>query len=71
MVQTGCSSSDDTLACLRTVSYETLKAAIDNSPFIFDYQVGDLSKVSMIQNKPSSVINFGVATSGGWRALLR
>ncbi|KAK0222165.1 carotenoid ester lipase precursor [Armillaria fumosa] len=38
VVQTGCSGSDDTLACLRTVSYETLKAAIDNSPFIFDYQ---------------------------------
>ncbi|KAK0460036.1 carotenoid ester lipase precursor [Desarmillaria tabescens] len=38
VVQTGCSGSDDTLACLRTVSYDTLKAAIDNSPFIFDYQ---------------------------------
>ncbi|KAK0487104.1 carotenoid ester lipase precursor [Armillaria novae-zelandiae] len=38
VVQTGCSGSNDTLACLRTVSYETLKAAIDNSPFIFDYQ---------------------------------
>ncbi|KAK0201512.1 carotenoid ester lipase precursor [Desarmillaria ectypa] len=38
VVQTGCSGSDDTLACLRTVSYKTLKAAIDNSPFIFDYQ---------------------------------
>ncbi|PBK67236.1 alpha/beta-hydrolase [Armillaria solidipes] len=38
VAQTGCSGSDDTLACLRTVSYETLKAAIDNSPFIFDYQ---------------------------------
>ncbi|KAK0185658.1 carotenoid ester lipase precursor [Armillaria mellea] len=38
VVQTGCSGSDDTLACLRTVSYESLKVAIDNSPFIFDYQ---------------------------------
>ncbi|KAK0185686.1 carotenoid ester lipase precursor [Armillaria mellea] len=38
VVRTGCSGSDDTLACLRTVSYEILKAAIDNSPFIFDYQ---------------------------------
>ncbi|KAK0503648.1 carotenoid ester lipase precursor [Armillaria luteobubalina] len=38
VVRTGCSGSDDTLACLRTVSYPILKAAIDNSPFIFDYQ---------------------------------
>ncbi|KAK0460004.1 carotenoid ester lipase precursor [Desarmillaria tabescens] len=38
VVQTGCSGSDDTLACLRTVSYKTLKAAIDNSPSISDYQ---------------------------------
>ncbi|PBK95732.1 carotenoid ester lipase precursor [Armillaria gallica] len=38
VIRTGCSGSDDTLACLRTVSYKTLKAAIDNSPFIFDYQ---------------------------------
>lgn len=38
VVQTGCSDSADTLSCLRTVSYATLKAAIDNSPFIFDYQ---------------------------------
>ncbi|SJL07135.1 related to Lipase 4 [Armillaria ostoyae] len=38
VVQTGCSDSADTLACLRTVPCKTLKAAIDNSPFIFDYQ---------------------------------
>ncbi|KAK0460038.1 carotenoid ester lipase precursor [Desarmillaria tabescens] len=38
VVQTDCSGSNDTLACLRTVEYDTLKAAIDNSPFIFDYQ---------------------------------
>ncbi|KAF9265176.1 carotenoid ester lipase precursor [Marasmius fiardii PR-910] len=36
--QTGCSGSSDTLACLRTVPYAKLKAAIDNSPGIFAYQ---------------------------------
>ncbi|KAK1221156.1 hypothetical protein PQX77_016055 [Marasmius sp. AFHP31] len=35
---TGCSGSTDTLACLRKVPYSTLKAAIDASPGIFDYQ---------------------------------
>ncbi|KAJ8519353.1 hypothetical protein ONZ45_g3707 [Pleurotus djamor] len=34
----GCSGSSDTLACLRTVPYSRLKTAIDNTPFIFDYQ---------------------------------
>lgn len=29
--QTGCSGSADTLACLRTVPFKTLKAAIDQS----------------------------------------
>ncbi|KAJ7139061.1 alpha beta-hydrolase [Mycena epipterygia] len=36
--QTGCSGSSDTLECLRTVPYATLKAAQDASPFIFAYQ---------------------------------
>ncbi|KAF9016577.1 alpha/beta-hydrolase [Hymenopellis radicata] len=36
--KTGCSGSSDTLACLRTVSYDVLKAAVDDSPFIFAYQ---------------------------------
>ncbi|KAF8955264.1 carotenoid ester lipase [Flammula alnicola] len=36
--ETGCSGSADTLACLRTVPYATLKAAINQSPGIFDYQ---------------------------------
>ncbi|GLB38556.1 putative type-B carboxylesterase lipase family protein [Lyophyllum shimeji] len=36
--QTGCSDSEDTLACLRTVPYKTLKAAVDRSPGIFAYQ---------------------------------
>ncbi|KAJ7046421.1 Alpha/Beta hydrolase protein [Mycena alexandri] len=36
--ETGCSSATDTLECLRTVPYATLKAAQDASPFIFSYQ---------------------------------
>jgi len=36
---TGCSRAKDTLACLRTVPYDRLKAAINKSPSIFSYQV--------------------------------
>ncbi|KAG5645458.1 hypothetical protein DXG03_006003 [Asterophora parasitica] len=36
--KTGCSGSADTLACLRTVPYKNLKAAINQSPGIFAYQ---------------------------------
>ncbi|KAF9455346.1 Alpha/Beta hydrolase protein, partial [Collybia nuda] len=36
--QTGCSDSSDTLACLRTVPYKVLKAAINQSPSLFSYQ---------------------------------
>ncbi|KAF8895233.1 carotenoid ester lipase precursor [Infundibulicybe gibba] len=38
VAQTGCSGSSDTLACLRTVPYAKLKAAINLSPSIFAYQ---------------------------------
>jgi len=37
--EVGCSGATDTLACLRTVSYAKLHAAMDNSPSIFTYQV--------------------------------
>ncbi|GLB38555.1 putative type-B carboxylesterase lipase family protein [Lyophyllum shimeji] len=36
--QTGCAGASDTLACLRTVPYATLKAAMNKSPNIFSYQ---------------------------------
>ncbi|KAH9970754.1 Alpha/Beta hydrolase protein [Lactifluus volemus] len=36
--RTGCSGSSDTLSCLRTVPYVTLKAAVGDSPSIFSYQ---------------------------------
>lgn len=39
VAQTGCSKSSDTLACLRTVPYSALKAAMDRSPGVFAYQV--------------------------------
>ncbi|KAF9453329.1 alpha/beta-hydrolase [Macrolepiota fuliginosa MF-IS2] len=38
VADTGCSGSADTLQCLRTVPYDTLKMAIDNTPSIFAYQ---------------------------------
>ncbi|KAG6850679.1 hypothetical protein C0991_010169, partial [Blastosporella zonata] len=37
--ESGCSSSEDTLECLREVPYEALKKAIDKSPGVFAYQV--------------------------------
>jgi hypothetical protein len=40
VAQTGCASSADTLACLRTVSYVDFKAAVDAVPNILSYKVG-------------------------------
>ncbi|KAJ7755296.1 carotenoid ester lipase precursor [Mycena maculata] len=37
--QTGCSGAADTLACLRTVPYPTLKAAQNTLPGLFSYQL--------------------------------
>ena len=37
--QTGCTGSADTLECLRALPFDVLKAAVDKSPGIFDYQV--------------------------------
>ena len=39
VADTGCSSTADTLECLRRVPLSTLKPIIDNSPSIFSYQV--------------------------------
>lgn len=38
VTDTGCSGAADTLACLRTVSYASLKSAINKTPGIFAYQ---------------------------------
>nr|CAH17527.1 carotenoid ester lipase precursor [Pleurotus sapidus] len=43
--ETGCSSAADTLACLRSVPYATLKTAVDRTPFIFDYQSLALARI--------------------------
>jgi len=37
--ETGCSGSSDTLQCLRALPFTVLKAAIDKSPGVFDFQV--------------------------------
>ena len=37
--ETGCSGQNDTLQCLREAPYDTLKAAVDQSPSILSYQV--------------------------------
>ncbi len=36
---TGCSGAADTLQCLREAPFDRLKAAIDNTPGIFAFQV--------------------------------
>jgi acetylcholinesterase len=38
--ETGCDTSTQTLACLRQLPIETLKAAVDKSPNFLSYQVG-------------------------------
>ncbi|KDR82548.1 hypothetical protein GALMADRAFT_134147 [Galerina marginata CBS 339.88] len=38
VADTGCSGAADTLACLRTVSFASLKSAINKSPGIFSFQ---------------------------------
>ena len=39
VAQTGCSGANDTLSCLRGVPYTAFKAALDQSPGIYAYQV--------------------------------
>lgn len=36
---TGCSGAADTLQCLREAPFDNLKAAIDNTPSLFSFQV--------------------------------
>ncbi|TDL14968.1 carotenoid ester lipase precursor [Rickenella mellea] len=57
----GCSGSSDTLACLRSVPFKTLKAAVDKSPSIFSYLSLELAwqprvdGVFLTQNPQASV----------------
>lgn len=48
--RTGCAGSPDTLQCLREIPYDKLKAAMDDTPSIFAYQVGPP------KNLPSDVL---------------
>jgi len=50
VIETGCSGEgvDDTLACLRRVPYERIKAVIDRSPGFLDYGVSFLSFLSFV-----------------------
>ena len=40
--QTNCADQDDTLNCLRSVSYENLKTVINRTPNYYDYTSLDL-----------------------------
>lgn len=51
---TGCSGAIDTLQCLRTVPYAKIKAAINNAPSIFAYQVVSVLKSVNDLNAESS-----------------
>ena len=46
VIETGCSGSvvDDTLACLRCVPYERIRAVFDRSPGFLDYEVSFVSR---------------------------
>ncbi len=57
--ETGCSSASDTLACLRSVPYATLKTAVDHTPFIFDYQVNPVLQPNRAQR--SNVLSQSLA----------
>ena len=46
--QVGCSSSNDTLACLRTVSTDSLLAAANNTPSFIGFSVRDRSLSNLI-----------------------
>lgn len=66
--ETGCSNSQDTLDCLRNLPYTTLKAAIDKSPGIFDYQSLRLAwppraDGTFITDNPQKLIQQGVVAN--------
>ncbi|KAJ3562849.1 hypothetical protein NP233_g9322 [Leucocoprinus birnbaumii] len=66
--QTGCSGASDTLDCLSNLPYATLKAAIDKSPGIFDYQSLHLAwppraDGTFITDNPQRLIQQGVVAN--------
>ncbi|KAF8305166.1 carotenoid ester lipase precursor [Clavulina sp. PMI_390] len=60
----GCSSASDTLACLRTVSYATIKAAINQTPDIFSYQSLDLAWLPRVDGVFITEPPFNLVESG-------
>jgi hypothetical protein len=70
--RTGCSGKSDTLACLRTVPYDTLKDAINATPAIFDYQVRSCRKSPTCAYIPCDTESQTcLASAYGWRFLHR
>ncbi|KAJ7599915.1 carotenoid ester lipase precursor [Mycena floridula] len=66
--ETGCSGASDTLECLRTVPYKTLKAAIDKSPGLFSYQSLRLAWAPRVdgiflKNIPQSLVHAGLVAN--------
>lgn len=48
--ETGCAGTADTLQCLRDLPFDVLKAAIDKSPGIFDFQVREFNACQVLHN---------------------
>ena len=74
VLETGCSKALDTLACLRLVRYNELKAAIKSvSPGIFSYQVMVLFIILYIRTNyySNSVPGSCLAASARWRIFNR
>lgn len=66
--ETGCTGSADTLQCLRALPFDVLKAAIDKSPGIFDFQVSSIMmhRIFFCLVCRHSVIKFGLASQSRW-----
>lgn len=62
--QVGCSSAADTLACLRTVSWASLSAAINSTPMIFAYQSLQLAWLPRVDGVFLTAPPFQLVSSG-------
>lgn len=61
---TGCSGASDTLACLRTVSYANLSAAINTTPSLFAYQSLELAWLPRVDGVFLTEPPFNLVASG-------
>jgi hypothetical protein len=66
VVQTNCSGASDTLDCLRTVSYDSLKAAIDTTPSALSFQVCNDAFPRALMTPNFVVFEFSVASPSRW-----